>query len=163
MDMTLAILRWVHILAGITWIGLLYYLNLVQVAALRDAESDGTHLGIMKHVTPRVFGWIRWSALITWLMGAGILKENFTNAFLLKPGFAAIGMGAWVGTVMLLNVWLIIWPNHQKSMGWVHANEQEKSKAKRYAFLASRVNMMLSIPLIFLMANGLDHRAIIGL
>lgn len=163
MDFSLAIFRWLHVVAGITWIGLLYYFNLVQMAALKDAAADGTAAGISKHVAPRALLWFRWAAVVTWLMGAAILGPNFVDAFTLQSGWAPIGVGAWLGTIMLFNVWVLIWPNQQKILGMVSATDDEKAKARRVAFLASRTNLLLSIPMLFLMANGLSHKAIIGL
>lgn len=164
MDTTvLALLRWFHVLAGITWIGLLYYFNLVQMAALKDANADGTAAGISKHVAPRALLWFRWAAVATWVAGAGILGPHFTDAFLLRNGYAAIGIGAWLGTIMLFNVWVLIWPNQQKILGLVAVDDAAKAKARRVAMLASRTNMMLSLPMLFLMVNGFSHRALIGL
>ncbi|MBU3735984.1 MAG: hypothetical protein FGM62_03300 [Methylobacterium sp.] len=157
-----ALARWIHFLAGITWIGLLYYFNLVQVPALKDAAADGTAAGITKHVAPRALLWFRWSALVTWLAGAALLGKNFVAAFTLQPEMAPIGIGAWLGTVMLINVWLLIWPNQQKVLGLKPAGDDEKAKARRVALLASRTNMMLSIPMLFFMAGGLSHRAAFG-
>lgn len=163
MDTTvLALLRWFHVLAGITWIGLLYYFNLVQMAALKDANADGTAAGISKHVAPRALLWFRWAAVATWVAGASILGPHFTDAFLLRNGYAAIGIGAWLGTIMLFNVWVLIWPNQQKILGLVAADDTAKAKARRVAMLASRTNMMLSLPMLFLMVNGFSHRALIG-
>ena len=163
MEFSLGIFRWLHIMAGITWIGLLYYFNLVQMTALKDAAADGTAAGISKHVAPRALLWFRWAAVATWVMGAALFGPNFAAAFGLQEGFAGIGIGAWLGTIMLFNVWVLIWPNQQKILGMVAATDDEKAKARRVAFLASRTNMMLSIPMLFFMANGLSHKAIIGL
>lgn len=163
MDFVPAIARWVHFLAGITWIGLLYYFNLVQVPALKDAAADGTAAGITKHVAPRALLWFRWSAVVTWLAGAALLGSNFLAAFTLQPEMAPIGIGAWLGTIMLFNVWVLIWPNQQKILGMKPASDEEKAKARRVALLASRTNMMLSIPMLFFMAGGLSHRALFGL
>lgn len=157
------IVRWIHLLSGITWIGLLYYFNLVQMAALKDAAADGTAAGITKHVAPRALFWFRWSAVVTWVAGAGLLGPGFTDAFLLRNGYEGIGIGAWLGTIMLFNVWVLIWPNQQKILGMVPADDATKAKARRVAMLASRTNMMLSIPMLFFMANGLTHRAALGL
>jgi len=159
----MGIFRWLHILAGITWIGLLYYFNLVQVPAMKDATADGTAAGISKHVAPRALLWFRWAAVATWLMGAALLGPNFGAAFGLKVGFTGIGIGAWLGSIMLFNVWVLIWPNQQKILGLVTATDEEKAKARRVAFLASRTNVMLSLPMLFFMANGLSHKALIGL
>ena len=163
MEFLPGIARWLHIVAGITWIGLLYYFNLVQMPALKDAGADGTALGITKHVAPRALLWFRWAAVATWVAGAWLLGKGFVDAFTLRNGYAAIGVGAWLGTIMLFNVWFFIWPNQQKILGIVPASDEAKAKARRVAFLASRTNVMLSIPMLFFMANGLSHRAIVGL
>jgi len=159
MEFVPAISRWIHLLAGVMWIGLLYYFNFVQVSALKSAQADGSASGISKHVAPRALFYFRWSALITWLAGASLLGANFGNAFLLRPSHAAIGIGAWLGTIMLINVWGLIWPNQKKILGMVEASDEEKNKARRVAFLASRTNTMLSIPMLFFMAAG-AHGAI---
>ena len=163
MELMSGFARWIHLLAGITWIGLLYYFNLVQMAALKAAGADGTAAGITKHVAPRALLWFRWSAEVTWLAGAALLGPNLTDAFLLRNGYAGIGIGAWLGTIMLINVWHFIWPNQKKILGIVPATDEVKAKARRVAMLASRTNMMLSIPMLFFMANGLSHRAAFGL
>lgn len=152
--------RWVHFMAGITWIGLLYYFNFVQVpamgAALADKEGPGP-AAIGKYIAPRALLWFRWSALVTWLAGAGLLGPNFVAAFTLQGNFVYIGIGAWLGTIMLLNVWGIIWPNQKKVLGMVQASDEEIARAKRVALLASRTNTMLSIPMLFFMASH-SHR-----
>jgi len=161
----LGIGRWIHILAGVMWIGLLYYFNFVQVPALADAGKDGTAPGITKHVAPRALFWFRWSALVTWLAGAMILGAHFLDAFLfLKAAYYPIGVGAWLGTIMLFNVWVLIWPNQQKILGMKPATDAEKAKARRIAFLASRTNTMLSIPMIFFMvaSGGVFRTAMFG-
>jgi uncharacterized membrane protein len=149
----LGIGRWVHIAAGVMWIGLLYYFNFVQVPALADAGKDGTGAGITKHVAPRALFWFRWAAVVTWLAGAMLLGKNFFGAFFfLNTALYAIGVGAWLGTIMLFNVWVLIWPNQKKILGIVSATDEEKGRARRVAFLASRTNTMLSIPMLFFMA-----------
>jgi len=163
MEFIPGIARWIHFLAGITWIGLLYYFNLVQVPAMKDATADGTAAGISKHVAPRALLWFRWAAVVTWLAGAALLGPNFMPAFTLQHGLAGIGIGAWLGTIMLFNVWVLIWPNQKKILGIVPASDDEKAKARRVAFLASRTNTMLSIPMLFFMANGWSHAAVVGL
>ena len=163
MDYVPALARWIHFMAGVMWIGLLYYFNFVQVAALKAATADGTAAGISKHVAPRALLFFRWAAVVTWLAGAALLGSQFVNAFLLRGGMAAIGVGAWLGTIMLFNVWVLIWPNQQKILGLKPASDEEKNKARRVAFLASRANTMLSIPMLFFMAGGWSHRAIFGL
>ena len=154
MDFIPAISRWIHFMSGVMWIGLLYYFNFVQVAAMKAAQADGTAAGISKHVAPRALLFFRWSAVVTWLAGAALLGSNFGSAFLLRPTHAAIGIGAWLGTIMLFNVWVLIWPNQKKILGLVQASDEEKNKARRVAALASRTNTMLSIPMLFFMAAG---------
>ena len=159
----LGFMRWFHAIAGIAWIGLLYYFNFVQIPALKDAAADGSAGGITKHVAPLALLWFRWAALATWVAGAALLGANFSNAFLLQPGWEPIGIGSWLGTIMLFNVWGLIWPNQQKILGMKKATDEEKVKARRVALLASRTNTLLSIPMLLLMTNGLSHRALLGL
>jgi len=159
MDYVPAISRWIHLLAGVMWVGLLYYFNFVQVAAMKAAAADNSAAGIGKHVAPRALFYFRWASVVTWLAGASLLGANFGNAFMLRPSHAAIGIGAWLGTIMLLNVWGIIWPNQKRILGIVQATDEEKNKARRRAFLASRLNVVLSMPMLFMMAAG-GHMAI---
>ena len=154
MDWVPASSRWIHLLAGVMWIGLLYYFNFVNVAAAKAAAADGTGAGISKHVMPRALLYFRWAAVVTWLSGAALLGSNFGAAFLLHKSHVAIGIGAWLGTIMLINVWGLIWPNQKKILGMVPATDEEKNKARRVAFLASRTNTMLSIPMLYFMAAG---------
>jgi Predicted membrane protein len=154
MDYSMAIFRWVHFMAGVMWIGLLYYFNFVQVVALKNAAADGTAGGIGKHVAPRALLFFRWAAVVTWLAGAALLGPRFPMAFSLSGGSELIGVGAWLGTIMLFNVWVLIWPNQKKVLGLVSASDAQKNKARRVAFLASRTNVMLSIPMLFFMGAG---------
>ena len=157
--------RWLHILAGVMWIGLLYYFNFVQVDALKAAAADNTGAGITKHIAPRALFYFRWAAVVTWLAGAILLGAHFHEAFLfLKPAYYPIGVGAWLGTIMFFNVWVLIWPNQQKILGMVQATDEEKAKARRVAFLASRTNTMLSLPMLFFMAasGGVFRTAVFG-
>ncbi len=153
---------WIHVLAGITWIGLLYYFNFVQIPALAEAASDDGGpggAGITKYVAPRALFWFRWSALVTWLSGADYLAALgiFDDAFMLADGLPRIiGIGAWLGTIMLFNVWVLIWPNQKKILGIVKASAKEIEKAKRVALLASRTNTVLSIPMLMSMV-GFGH------
>ena len=159
--MEYALVRWLHLMAGVMWIGLLYYFNFVQVAALKAAAEDGTGAGFTKHVAPRALLFFRWAAVVTWVAGAALLGQHFVPAFTLQQGFAGIGIGAWLGTIMLFNVWVLIWPNQKKILGMVQASDEEKGKARRVAALASRTNTMLSIPMLFFMAYGWQHSGII--
>ena len=156
------LMLWIHVLAGITWIGLLYYFNFVQVPALAEAASDDGGpggVGITKYVAPRALLWFRWSALLTWVSGASYLAHLgiFGDAFMLTDGLPRIiGIGAWLGTIMLFNVWVLIWPNQKKILGIIEATAEEIGKAKRVALLASRTNTLLSIPMIMSMV-GYGH------
>jgi len=154
MELLPVIERFLHIWAGILWIGLLYYFNFVQVDAMKAAAADGTAAGISKHVAPRALFFFRWAALATWILGAALLGGNFVSAFTFQTGFAPIGVGAWLGTIMLFNVWVLIWPNQKKILGMVTASDDEKNKARRVAFLASRTNTALSIPMLFFMVSS---------
>ncbi|MGA8203319.1 MAG: urate hydroxylase PuuD [Woeseiaceae bacterium] len=160
---TASFIMWIHVLAGITWIGLLYYFNFVQVPALADAAADEGGpggAGITKYVAPRALWWFRWGALLTWLSGAsalghyGIFGDAFTLGLMgetFNQSAMLIGVGAWFGTIMLFNVWVLIWPNQKKILGMKPATPEEIAKAKRVAFLASRTNTFLSIPLVMSM------------
>ena len=133
--------RWFHIVAGVFWIGLLYYFNVAQTPALADAAADKGGpggAGITKYVAPRALFWFRWGAVATWLGGAWLLGANLGNAFTLRPGFVTIGIGAWLGTIMLLNVWGIIWPNQKKILGIKPATDEEKARARKAAGMASQ-------------------------
>ncbi len=159
------LVRWLHVVVGVMWIGLLYYFNFVQVGALAQANAEAGSGGpggaaITKYVAPRALFWFRWSALVTWLSGAFYLESapqySLSGAFSLSAGagnisLTSIGFGAWLGTIMLLNVWGLIWPNQKKILGLVPATDEQKVRARRVAFLASRTNTMLSIPMLMFM------------
>jgi uncharacterized membrane protein len=162
---SLSLFRWLHIVSGVMWIGLLYYFNFVQIPALAEAGTDKSGpggAGVTKYVAPRALFWFRWSALVTWLTGFFYLMlSGNLGAFALGLGGDApngyqmvIGLGAWFGTIMLLNVWGLIWPNQKKVLGIVPASDEEKAKARRIAFLASRTNAMLSIPMLLCMGSA---------
>ena len=151
---------WLHVLAGITWIGLLHYFNFIQVPAAAEAAGDKEGPGpaaISKYVAPRALLWFRWGAVATWLTGAAALEYvgGFSTHFFATSGLTAIGVGAWLGTIMLFNVWVLIWPNQKKILGMVEASADEIGKAKNVALLASRTNTLLSIPMVMCMvAHG---------
>jgi len=151
---------WFHVLAGVAWIGLLYYFNFVQVPgvakAIAEAEGGGPGpAAINKYVAPPALLWFRWAAVATWLSGAAILGKMgiLGAAFTFQPGAAVIGVGAWLGTIMALNVWVFIWPNQKKILGLdgqTHAPEVI-ARAKVIALMASRTNTALSIPMLLSM------------
>ena len=151
---------WFHVLAGITWIGLLYYFNFIQVPAVATAlsEVDGGGPGaasINKYIAPKALLWFRWAALATWLSGATLLMQMgiFHDAFMLNSGAAVIGIGAWMGTIMLFNVWVLIWPNQKKILGLDGKSHDAEviARAKFVALMASRTNTLLSIPMLLSM------------
>ena len=149
--------RWGHIVAGVFWIGLLYYFNVAQIPALAAANADQGGpggAGILKYVAPRALFWFRWAAVATWLTGGWLLGARFVDAFTLAPGSEVIGIGAWLGTIMLFNVWVLIWPNQKKVLGIVEASPEEKASARRVATLASRTNFLLSIPMLMCMGGS---------
>lgn len=148
---------WFHVIVGIAWVGLLYYFNAVQMPAVAQAAADGDPgpAAINKYVAPRALFWFRYAALLTWLTGAMALEamhtaegSGFVAAFTFQEGYRLIGMGAWLGTIMFINVWVLIWPAQKKILGLVPASDAEKAKAKNLAFLASRTNTALSIPML---------------
>jgi len=158
----LSLTVWIHVFFGVIWIGLLYYFNFVQVPAVGVALADEGGPGpaaINKYVAPRALWWFRWGALGTWLTGASALESlgvGLKNAFLLQEGGLVIGLGAWMGTIMLFNVWVLIWPNQKKILGIVEASADEIAKGKVVALMASRTNTFLSIPMLMCMV-GYGH------
>ncbi len=154
---------WAHVLAGITWIGLLYYFNFIQVpavgAALADKDGPGP-AAINKYVAPPALLWFRWAALATWLTGAATWKmalksarSPIRKASHCRTRCTVIGIGAWLGTIMLFNVWVLIWPNQKKILGMVQASADEIASAKKVALMASRTNTLLSIPMLMCMTG----------
>ena len=151
MDAVPALARWFHFIAGIMWVGLLYYFNFVQMAALKSAAADGGAAAINRHIAPRALAWFRWAAVATWITGAALLGRDFTAAFTLQPGHVPIGIGAWLGSIMLINVWALLWPAQKIALGLVDASDAQRNAARRRAFLVSRLNLALSFPLLFFM------------
>jgi uncharacterized membrane protein len=154
---------WLHVLAGVIWIGLLYYFNFVQVpgvgAALAEKDSGGPGpAAINKYIAPKALLWFRMSAAVTWLTGVGALEGlgGAMGAFTFSAGMEVIGLGAWLGTIMLFNVWVLIWPNQKKILGMKEATADEIAKAKFVALMASRTNTVLSIPMLLCMI-GYGH------
>ena len=154
-----SLIVWLHVFVGIIWIGLLYYFNFVQIpavgAALADSDGPGP-AAINKYVAPRALLWFRWAALLTWLTGAAaleVMQIGIHQAFTLTEPAVGIGIGAWLGTIMLFNVWVLIWPNQKKVLGMVEATDEEKASAKNIAMLASRTNTLLSIPMLMSMVS----------
>ena len=153
---------WLHALFGVTWVGLLYYFNFVQVPAMADALADEGGPGpaaIGKYVAPRALLWFRMAAAATWLTGAWALsispQYGFTQTFLFQaPAGPMMSLGAWMGTIMLFNVWVLIWPNQKKVLGIVEASADDFAKAKFTAAMASRTNVVLSVPMLLCMVGA---------
>ena len=156
---TWSLMVWLHVFFGVIWVGLLYYFNFVQTPAMATATADSDGPGpaaIGKYVAPLALLWFRWAALLTWLTGAATLEImglGIGNAFMLGSGAVIIGVGAWLGTIMLFNVWVLIWPNQKKILGIVQASDEEKAKARVVAAMASRTNTFLSIPMLMCMVG----------
>jgi uncharacterized membrane protein len=149
--------RWLHVLSGIMWIGLLYYLNFVQIPTVPKIPEE-MRPAIGKHIAPAVLFWFRWAAMATIITG---LILAFLNGYLVEaiviglvdgvPKHTAIGLGMWLGTIMWFNVWFVIWPNQQRALGLVPAEPDVRARSARTAMLVSRTNTMLSVPMLFFM------------
>jgi len=145
-------MRWLHVLSGVMWIGLLWYFNFVQMPSMPKIP-DEQKPAIGKVIAPEALFWFRWAALATIVTGLLLAWMNgyIVQALSLQKGAHAIGIGMWLGLVMAFNVWFIIWPNQQKALGMVPVSPEEKTAAARKATLTSRFNTMLSIPMLFCM------------
>jgi uncharacterized membrane protein len=146
-------MRWLHIGAGVMWIGLLWYFNFVQTPSMPKIP-DEQKPAISKVIAPTALFWFRWSALATVITGLLVATMNgyLGSALMLTPGARAIGIGMWLALVMAFNVWFIIWPNQKKALGIVTVEAAEKAAAAKLAGMASRFNTMLSIPMLYCMA-----------
>jgi uncharacterized membrane protein len=145
-------MRYLHVLSGVLWIGLLWYFNFVQIPSMPKIP-DEQKPAIGKVIAPTALFWFRWAALATVVTGALLawMQGYIGAALTLRPGFATIGTGMWLALVMAFNVWFIIWPNQKKALGIVTVPADEKARAARTGMLASRFNTMLSIPMLYLM------------
>jgi len=145
-------MRWLHVLSGVMWIGLLWYFNFVQIPSMPKIP-DEQKPAIGKVIAPAALFWFRWAALATVVTGLllGWMNGYIVQALSLQKGVHAIGIGMWLGLVMAFNVWFIIWPNQKKALGMVTVAAEEKAAAARMAMLTSRANTMLSIPMLYCM------------
>ncbi len=146
-------MRWLHILSGVMWIGLLWYFNFVQTPSMPQIP-DEQKPAVSKVIAPRALFWFRWSALSTVITGLLLawMLGFLVQALSLEPGARAIGVGMWLALVMAFNVWFIIWPNQKKALGIVTVDATAKAAAAKLAGMTSRVNTMLSIPMLYCMA-----------
>src|SRR5687767_1923633 len=146
-------MRWLHVLSGVMWIGLLWYLNFVQIPSMPKIP-DEQKPAIGKVIAPAVLFWFRWGALATVVTGlilAAMYPGYLVSALSIQAPNRAIGIGMWLGLVMAFNVWFIIWPNQKKALGIVTVSPEEKAAAAKKAGMTSRINTMLSIPMLFCM------------
>jgi uncharacterized membrane protein len=144
--------RWLHVLSGVMWIGILWYFNFVQIPSMPKIP-DEQKPAIGKVIAPAALFWFRWAAMATIVTGLLLAAMNgyIGAAFKLQPPFTAIGWGMYFGLVMWFNVWFIIWPKQKRVLGIVQASPEEKAAAARMAGMTSRFNTMLSIPMLYLM------------
>ena len=169
-EFTLFFLRWIHFLAGVTWIGILYYFNFVQTPFFAETEAP-VRIGAIQKLLPRALWWFRWGAMVTFLAGILIylmrLGEMGGSVFFSSPYGVTITLGGLMGTVMFLNVWLVIWPNQQivmASTNQVASGGQAlpaAAGAGRRGALASRTNTVFSIPMLFFMGAASHYGAMV--
>ncbi|MBU3597802.1 urate hydroxylase PuuD [Polynucleobacter bastaniensis] len=145
--------RWIHVMVGVMWIGLLWYFNFVQIPSMSKIP-DEQKPAIGKVIAPTALFWFRWAALATVVSGLvlSIVNGYAHQAFTLQAPFRAIGLGMWIALIMAFNVWFIIWPNQKRALGIVAVEPDVKAKSARIAMLTSRFNTMLSVPMLFLMS-----------
>ncbi len=153
-DLWLGLFQWLHVFFGITWIGLLYYFNFVQIPTMPTVPAE-LKPGVTKYIAPKALFFFRWGAAFTVLTGlilAYLYGEE--KALLLNdPSNRLIGIGMWLALIMAFNVWVIIWPAQQKVLGLVAADDAAKAAAAKRALIASRTNVLLSIPMLLAMTN----------
>lgn len=147
-------MRWLHIMSGVMWIGLLWYLNFVQIPTVPTIQPTEHRAAITKFILPNVLFWFRYGALATVVTGLLLAHMNgyLGDALTFHRNAIAIGIGMWLALIMAFNVWFIIWPKQKIVLGIVEANADEKAKAGRIAMLTSRTNTLLSIPMLYCMA-----------
>jgi uncharacterized membrane protein len=153
--------RWLHVLSGVMWIGLLWYFNFVQIPNMPKIPDDQKP-AIGKVIAPAALWWFRWGAMATIVTGLILAMMNgyLVDAILLGLGDAGnakdtmIGIGMWLGTIMWANVWFVIWPNQKKALGMVEVSAEEKAASARTAMLFSRTNTLLSFPMLFAMVSA---------
>jgi uncharacterized membrane protein len=144
--------RWLHVTSGIMWVGLLWYFNFIQIPSMPKIPDEHKP-AILKVIAPQALFWFRYAALSTVLTGllTAFLNGYIVDALSFKAPFVAIGIGMWLAIVMAYNAWFILWPNQKKALGMVEVSAGEKAKAAKYAFITSRVNTALSIPMLYMM------------
>jgi uncharacterized membrane protein len=146
------VMRWIHVISGILWIGLLYYFNLVQIPSMPKIP-DEQKPAISKVIAPTALFFFRMAAATTVLFGLLTAGSNheLVEALTFRTGYVTIGIGMWLALIMAFNVWFIIWPNQKRALGIVEADADAKKKSARTAMLTSRINTLLSIPMLYCM------------
>src|SRR5688572_20726517 len=146
------VFRWLHVMSGVMWIGLLWYFNFVQTPSMPKIP-DEQKPAVSKVIAPTALFWFRWGAMATIVTGliVALMNGYLGQALSLQKGYHAIGLGMWLGAIMWFNVWFIIWPNQKKALGMVTVSPEDKAKAARMAGMTSRLNTMLSIPMLYCM------------
>jgi uncharacterized membrane protein len=154
-DLLNGILQWLHVFFGITWIGLLYYFNFVQIPTMPSVPAE-LKPAVSKYIAPSALFYFRWGAAFTVLTGLLLAWSygELVEALTLQPAARFIGIGMWLALIMAFNVWAIIWPNQQKALGLVEADDATKAKSARTAMVTSRINTLLSIPMLLAMTNA---------
>jgi uncharacterized membrane protein len=144
---------WLHVLSGVMWIGILWYFNFVQTPTMPKIEPAEHRAAITKFIAPAALFWFRYGALATVVTGLllAFMQGYLVQALTFQNGVYGIGIGMWLALIMAFNVWFIIWPNQQKALGMVPSAPEEKAAAARLAGMTSRINTMLSIPMLFCM------------
>jgi uncharacterized membrane protein len=152
MGWSTAAMVWLHVISGVLWIGLLWYLNFVQVPTMPSIPAENRS-AITKFIAPNVLFYFRYAALATVITGLLVawMQHFFVEALTFQKGFIIIGTGMWMGLIMAANVWFIIWPNQQKILGLVPATDAQKAAAAKPALYASRFNTMFSIGMLYCM------------
>jgi len=147
-------MRWLHIMSGVMWIGLLWYFNFVQTPTMPKIEPVELRAGVTRFILPNALFWFRWGAAATVVTGLLLAWMNgyIVDALTLRTGHVPIGIGMWLALIMAYNVWFIIWPNQKKVLGITEASADEKAAAGRLAGMTSRINTMLSLPMLYCMA-----------
>jgi uncharacterized membrane protein len=148
------VVRWLHLFFGITWIGLLYYFNFVQIPTMPKVPAE-LKPGVSKYIAPSALFFFRWAAALTVLTGLIVawLSGYIHEALLLKAPYTLIGVGMWLALIMAFNVWFVIWPNQKKALGIVPAEDAVKAKAAKTAMIFSRTNTLLSLAMLYCMVN----------
>lgn len=147
-------MRWLHIMSGVMWIGLLWYFNFVQVPTMPKIQPVESRTAVTKFIAPSALWWFRYGALATVVTGLLLAWMNgyILQALTLQKPFIPIGIGMWLALIMAFNVWFLIWPNQKKLLGIVEATAEEKAKAGPVALYASRFNTMGSLAMLYCMA-----------